>query len=577
MNTDRQTHAVASRLEVCDQHLQIFCRTTTDRYSPYYVFGFELNRKRKVHNDPLPPIRRQTDVTMDVRHPVDPAQSTVSPTATATDFDLSDSDIEDFLEWKNLEYVSALAPTVAHLAVLAAAGLAGNTLVFLVYYRSYKRSSTRAYILTMCVCDLIVNSLIIPSSIVRIRFKYSFHYPAACKFIETISHVMGFMAGYLLVAIALDRQRTVSNSTRKPHRLADVRVVLPACVAVAVLSSLPMTVHAGSQTVRFPGTNVTGTFCSVADEYVHSQTVFAYSITKLLIFTSSILAIMLSYGRIAVHIRRHNKQMMVSQAALSRTDMGSEQPSSSGIVLEEVPSLVQDEEDDSTRDREGEDDAARDREGEDPSQLQPRNEVSLFSAFLSASSTTVQSEAITEPKPSAGDLTMGHMSPQLTTTPSSKHHGNSASRTSIRQAKASQGKTTQETAPMGIRHSSIDLSAEHKSLWNLLLGLKSKTKLDSIPKSSVRKIPTRTTFMMVVLAIMFFINYVPYLVVSLLFEGTNPHDKEFWANNLYNMAYRSVLINSATNPIVYSFCSSIFRKECGKLFSSSKNWPKNYF
>ena len=86
-------------------------------------------------------------------------------------------------------------------------------------------------------------------------------------------------------------------------------------------------------------------------------------------------------------------------------------------------------------------------------------------------------------------------------------------------------------------------------------------------RGSVRKIPTRTTFMMFVLTAVFIVNYLPYLIIVSLRAAL---DMELLVDtlglNVYHIAIRSYFINSAANPLVYSFCSARFRLEFQRFF-----------
>ena len=83
----------------------------------------------------------------------------------------------------------------------------------------------------------------------------------------------------------------------------------------------------------------------------------------------------------------------------------------------------------------------------------------------------------------------------------------------------------------------------------------------------MKRVPTRTTFMLFVLTAVFVVSFLPYLVIvslrSLLeldaLVGT-------LSLNGYHIGIRSYFINSAVNPLVYGLCSARFKQECRRLF-----------
>ena len=72
-----------------------------------------------------------------------------------------------------MDFVASLGPTLAYLVLLMVFGLVGNTLVFMVYYKKFKPSSTRTYILVLSVCDLANNCMAVPFDIFKTRFRYT--------------------------------------------------------------------------------------------------------------------------------------------------------------------------------------------------------------------------------------------------------------------------------------------------------------------------------------------------------------------------------------------------------------------
>ncbi|KAK7102569.1 uncharacterized protein [Littorina saxatilis] len=213
-----------------------------------------------------------------------------------------DSDVNTFLHDANLAFTSRLAPTVAYTVLLSVLGLVGNTVVFLVYYRRFKPTVTRTYILAMSVCDLLSNVLFLPTDVMEIRFHATFYAVWACKLSRSVRCFLAFFCAAVLVAVALDRQRTVcSRSLRSPtpNAFSRVRVSLALCGLVSLAVTVPYSILSGGQTVRFAGSNVTGMKCSIQDRYIPSLFALVYNVLVGVGFVVCVVIIGVSYGKTA--------------------------------------------------------------------------------------------------------------------------------------------------------------------------------------------------------------------------------------------------------------------------------------
>ncbi|XP_070208385.1 uncharacterized protein [Littorina saxatilis] len=84
------------------------------------------------------------------------------------------------------------------------------------------------------------------------------------------------------------------------------------------------------------------------------------------------------------------------------------------------------------------------------------------------------------------------------------------------------------------------------------------------PKSKIQK---GQTMMFAVLTLVFVVSNMPYLTVVILDELRPGLVEAALTTNGRMILIRSFYINSAVNPIVYSFCSPRFRFECRQFFA----------
>lgn len=83
---------------------------------------------------------------------------------------------------------------------------------------------------------------------------------------------------------------------------------------------------------------------------------------------------------------------------------------------------------------------------------------------------------------------------------------------------------------------------------------------------SLRSGTRRTTLMLFLISLVYLLSFLPYLVLMIM----KVLDKESLSGRggswevAHNVLLRSYFINSMANPIIYSFCSRTFRKECSR-------------
>ena len=242
-------------------------------------------------------------------------ESTSIPLSRSRKSNLSYEDINTFLESHNLSFLSSAWPTVIYLSVLIAAGVVGNSLVLLVYSRKVKSGATHFYILAMAVCDLATNCFSLSMEVLDIRFRYIFRSDWSCKVIPTFISFLVNLTGFLLVAVAADRQRVICRQLQRT-RLASSREhkAVALCVAVSLLFSCPLLGVMGAKEVHLSDTNITEVRC----HFVGHSFMIALYVMNLLAVVVAFACTCISYGRIVRHVRMHKKRQRTTGAAFKR-------------------------------------------------------------------------------------------------------------------------------------------------------------------------------------------------------------------------------------------------------------------
>ena len=162
--------------------------------------------------------------------------------------------------------------------------------------------------MAMSVCDLLTNILALPSDIFEICFHYDFDNVGACKFFGFVTNFLSLLGGSILVAVALDRFRTICQPAKKQKSPKRLLVEIFLCGVFAVCTGAPFTVLKGVQTVSVENTNVTGVTCSIDNAYIESSFFVIYNLITGVAFIICVTVLCVSYGLIGWHVWRHRKK-----------------------------------------------------------------------------------------------------------------------------------------------------------------------------------------------------------------------------------------------------------------------------
>ncbi|XP_076462416.1 uncharacterized protein LOC143294807 [Babylonia areolata] len=488
---------------------------------------------------------------------------------------------DDFIHSSNMDFVSSHGLTLAYLVLLMACGVVGNTLVFLVYYHRFKPSVTRTYILAMSVCDLMTNCLALPSDIYEIRFHYDFDDDAGCKFFGFLTRFLALLGAAILVAIAVDRRRKMCQLTNKPRTLKYVYVELT-CVGVFAASyASPFGVLRGLQTIPVNGSNFTGSTCSIDDVYVGSLFFAIYNASTGLAFIICVSIMAVCYALIARHLWMHRKRLIHNAMATEnpgpapKSRQPGQGPDKSEVDDRETAQIehdhqavqqstsaftVQWSEDEEFCKEEGKFQISITEDSEHSCTISDlENTTTSYNpptSGMMTSSLTSISETEQELPSVTADVSTEGINPGACGSKAEKGATNVTARKLTEAAMVANARKCQ-AGPSQIASGAPPRKAR-----------KHGTKASDAGKAS-KKMSGRTTLVMFVLAVMFVISYLPYLLMAALYRGKDLMGYDFWLRNLHQIALRSFFINSAVNPLVYSFCSIKFRKEC-RLFLCRK-------
>ncbi|KAL8623705.1 hypothetical protein ACOMHN_004770 [Nucella lapillus] len=475
--------------------------------------------------------------------------------------------MESGVHESNMAFVAKLGLTLGYLVLLMVSGLVGNTLVFLVYYKRFKPSVTRVYILAMSVVDLLNNCLALPSDIYEIRFHYDFDDDPGCKFFGFITRFLNLSSAIILIAIALDRRRMICQSTRKPRTVRHVYVELAGLGTFTACYAIPYGVLRGLQAIPLPDSDLNGTTCSIDDQYVGSIFFIIYNASTGLTFIISVSIMSVCYVLIGRHLWQHKKRLLHN--AKKRQHRGHDQDSSQvqqhshkRAEAKQASGALQSQQ--GTKDSAN---ASASERSEDEGEIKASAGKLQLSMTEDSDINSDLDNTTTSYNPQSSNVLSTSLTNVSDTDTGPQPHpasGAVSAEDIITAVVAETGNT--KPAPKTLREAAIVANACRSHRDSTTPGRpKVRKSRKQRGRHGAKKVPTRTTLMMFVLAAMFVVSYLPYLFMAALFRGRDMTGADFWARNLHQIALRSFFINSAVNPLVYSFCSVRFREECRHL------------
>ncbi|PVD22229.1 hypothetical protein C0Q70_18035 [Pomacea canaliculata] len=452
------------------------------------------------------------------------------------------------------EYVQAvfdkmalnLLPTVLVLVVIIVGGLLGNSLVFVVYLRQFRPSSTRVFVLAMSAYDLLTNVVTLPMMVVIVHRAFVNYDRWFCSTALACISFFSVCTGWILCFVALDRQRRVCQPQKQQFSPRQAWLFVLLATGLSALVTFPFFHLKGVQRVRAPDADVTVSTCAVEDAYLGTPFYTVYKLSVALTFVAAVAMLVVCYVLIGRHVWLHTRKQ---RALRKKGGVRMETENSSG--------------------GEGEVGGVS-----STSSKQDTHSTGVSSDTDSPCGKTPQLNTQTAEKGAQG------LQPKIETSCKSSGEGNSQV---LGIAEDVAGSETDRSS-----HSDSEVNSAPSSYTDTTKCVSSKPPIQSkgLRPGSLRKVAfqrnrppskrsakrrihrSRTTLTMGVLTAAVIINYLPHLVVRYVHEKPG-----FFLNpgltvlslNLYMLAMCSIYLNSAINPITYSFCNARFRLECRQL------------
>ncbi|KAK7091715.1 uncharacterized protein [Littorina saxatilis] len=503
--------------------------------------------------------------------------------------------VNEFLNQKNAEYMSHLIPTIVFIVVLMIVGIVGNTVVFTVYYKRFEPSVTRTYILAMNVCAFLINVVSIPLKLVEICMHNTFDSEWGCKTSRILRHFLITFSTFILVAVSVDRYNVMCSVRHSlQYSLERAYVYMLLCAVVSLILSVPYGVITGNTKTIFADSNITGVRCGLSDEYKGSTTASVYDVTIGIMYVLCVVTMSVSYSRIVLHMWRHQK-LITARGFTQRKVTWSDylrSVTSDKIWSRNAESF--------SSGRPLSNKANHDSTSVNKEQAIPISETDITTSLSQAEKTFCHVEEPRSVLQTANEEQAIPISETDITTSLSQAEKTvchveepSSTRLSLKQAKPNDEAVNEEqeipcsatdictslsqpeptlchveecrlTVHQAVNEELATASDITTALPQFQQSFKQQVTIQSTEvRRHVRSIPSSTTFMLVVLTVLFVLNYIPYLYIKTIYDKVNSNEILTRDNNSNwrMISLHSVYVNSAVSPLVFSFCSSRFRYE----------------
>ncbi|XP_048766927.2 uncharacterized protein LOC125673995 [Ostrea edulis] len=450
-----------------------------------------------------------------------------------------------------------LIPSLVYVIVLFLIGVPGNCLVCHVYTKKWRRrrKPSTLFVLALSWFDLLNNLVSLPTEIYLLTNYMSFDSPFLCKSSRFVTFFMNAASSVVLVGIAIDRFRGIWCSFKtKPFSVSRAKFIVILSVIVAAVTCWPSVLLYGTHTIQSNQHFLKS--CLIDDDFSDSKNNIYPFIYGMYLLGSNVvvdITFIVLYSLIGIRIYR-------------RRQFGSLSPKrswSTVVTFKRRPSLCSFS---STTNME-----------EDSIPLNA-GKGSKFCARL------VRQESFTSNKSYNNLRYKYNMNRSVDSLPAkvnglkSENSCRTLSRISEMQNMTLDHEYRKRSASLpecNVLH--VGLTDGKKSPKSTLLKGKSLSRQASfissqtLPSDVCRYGRTyhtgRTTFMLFVVTLAYVLTFVPYCVIVVIRysdDGFYNRQNDL-QKNFYQIFLRSYLLSSAINPLIYSFTSQAFRKECAAL------------
>ncbi|XP_046570768.1 orexin/Hypocretin receptor type 1-like [Haliotis rubra] len=190
-------------------------------------------------------------------------------------------------------YALKYRPAIVFVAVCMLVGVVGNSLVCYVYLRKFKPSTTRCFIVTLAILDILNCSLSIPLKIVQMRYHATFGLSNFCRVSTMTVTLFSLASAGVLLPVAVDRYLKICKPFVRQMTIFHAKAGCGAACAAALVLTIPPAIIHGPTIHSLPQANAT--FCYLADGEGGTRPHLIYSCVQICLFVVTAGALVVMY------------------------------------------------------------------------------------------------------------------------------------------------------------------------------------------------------------------------------------------------------------------------------------------
>lgn len=213
---------------------------------------------------------------------------------------------------------------IVFLSLVIILGIVGNGHVLLIYYRKFKPTNYRIYVIWLAMIDLF--NCVICAPFVIYYLLHPVNYPSElfCKIFRFILYFCGVSSTASLVPIAMDRGKKVLMPLKKQISTTHAKVMCVLSLLVGLVFSWPAPILFGINTEPTGIPGLTGRRCLTEDRFVDSKEIVLFNLVLMVFFWLVTAILTIIYSLIGRQICIHGplrKNTTLQSTITSETDI----------------------------------------------------------------------------------------------------------------------------------------------------------------------------------------------------------------------------------------------------------------
>ncbi|KAK6184373.1 hypothetical protein SNE40_006856 [Patella caerulea] len=236
-----------------------------------------------------------------------------------TNISYTEEEINSYLDQLCHEARLRFMPAIIFVGILGLIGLVGNTLVLIVYYKSFRPKPSRSFILCVAGFDMMTNVIVIPSEITELSFRYRYPTNGLCVFINFMRYTMAYGSTLSLALICIERYNKICRPLKRQITTRTAKLII-ACVALATILGIPTIFQYKVNGVKTDRVGILGRVCEPSDEFKDSILPFIHSFLPLItcIVFETLFIVLYSLIGFAIYKQRKFRQQFQVNGALDK-------------------------------------------------------------------------------------------------------------------------------------------------------------------------------------------------------------------------------------------------------------------